>query len=755
VGYSSSFAGLRGFVPLAQQPGRSVTYLEGQLLISTDRGNPGANVVVGHRLYAPGSDRIYGGYVAYDHRNTGNNGFHQIGVGLETLGETWDVRANAYFPVGNTRQLAAESVTNTVTGFSNPVFQDNFLVINRTLQQQIDRRFEAAATGVDLEAGGRIATLGRTGDLRGYGGLYYFDAPGGDGVVGWRARLEARPTETLRVGLALSRDDTFGTNLVLSLGATFPPTRPGREKLETPLLARLGDSVERNANIVIDRQAEQRITTIQDSRPLTNPTTGQPWRFRHVNTGIGTGDGKFETPTGTVAAALAVAQPDDIVYVQPGTNPGIPAFTIPDGVQVLSTGPVQRIDTVELGNLQLPLSGAGVLPSVLGTVTMGNRTTLSGFAISTSTGAGITGSNISQVIVRDNAIANTAAQGMLFTNVQGTLTVTDNTIQQAALEGFALNNTQGQVDLLLTRNQINNNGAAAIDGDGINVQLRTGATGNLTITNNTIANNSSSGGLADGVDVKLFDSSTATLNLADNSITGNQLNGVAIDLESAAQGTFNLARNTISGNQSSGLALLLSDSAQGTFNLDASTLENNQLRGFQAIFSDLTSGTINVTNSRITGNQDDGFYFQASDLAQPRANIINTTISNNARYGIFTLATLKAEPRLVVEASTISGNGFSGVSLNTGDTPLVTAAFRGNSITGNSLGDFEAFTTLPVATICLQPLNNTIGNLFLDDDLGFNGEILVEAGSLPTNTITSSDLTFWSGTTVPAGDCGL
>ena len=753
VGYSSSFTGVRGFVPIAQQPGR-ITFAEGQAFLSTSGGDPGANLVVGHRFYDHKSDRIYGGYVAYDYRNTGKNSFNQVGLGVETLGRKWDARANVYLPIGNTRQLTSEHVTSSTTS-SDPFFQGNFLATTRTTQQQSDRRFEAAAAGVDIEAGTKIANLGKSGELRGYGGLYYFGAPGGEGAVGFRARLEARPTQDIRVGLALSTDKNYGTSLAFNVGVTFPTHRSSRDSVKDPLLARLGDSVNRNSNIVLDRQVESSRSTTQATQLITNPGTGQPFRFRHANPGIGAGVGTFENPTGDVASALAVAQPDDIVYVQPGTNPGIPAFTIPDRVQVLSTGPAQRIDTVEFGNLQLPLSGAGVLPSVQGTVTLGNQTTLSGFAISTATGAGIAGSNINQVTVRDNAIANTAGQGISLNNVQGAIAVIDNTIRQSGLEGFSLTNNQGQVDLLLARNQIANNGANAVDGDGVSIELRNNAAGNLTIANNTIANNSAIGGIADGVEVQLFDAANGNLNLTDNQITGNQANGVAIDLESTAQGTFNIARNTISSNQLSGAALLLSNDARGQFALDGNTIANNQLGGFQAVLSDNTNSTINLTNNAIASNQGDGIFLQTSDQAQAIANILSNSLTNNAGSGIFTSANGTSQLRSLADSNVITGNGASGVSINTGDSALTAGALRANTITGNTFNDVEAFNTAPGATACIQPLNNSIGTLVLDDSSGALGQVQLEAGSLPTNTITSTDFSFWSGTLAPAGACGF
>lgn len=754
VGYSSSYSGLKGFIPITQQPGQKITFAETQAFVDTGNGNPSANVVLGHRFYDAKSDRIYGGYLAYDYRNTGRNGFNQVGLGLETLGRSWDARINAYLPFGATRQLTSQN-TSTTTTFGDPFFQTNFLAANRTVVQQIDRRFEAAAAGVDVEAGGKITQVG-DGELRGYGGLYYFGAPKGEGTVGWRTRLELRPTENLQLGVALSRDNNYGTNVALSVGVTFPTNNSGtrRDRPADPLLARLGDPTNRNANIVLDRQVETRRTTTQDVALIENPATGQPWRFRHAVPGVGTGDGTFENPTGSVAAAVAVAQPDDIVYVQPGTNPGVAGFTIPDRVQVLSTGPIQRIDTVQLGNIPLPLSGAGVLPSVNSTITLGNSTTLSGFNISAANGAGIVGNNISQVTVRDNVIGNTTFQGIALNNVQGQVNITDNVINQARGGGVALNNTAGQVDLLLARNQITNNGATSPTGDGVNVQLRNGATGNFTIQNNTIANNSNLGGSANGVNAQLFDAANGNFNVTNNAITGNQASGTAITAESTARGTFNLNGNTIANNQINGVDALLSNNAQAQINLNGNAITGNQINGVQAIAADQTTANLNLANNTISNNQLDGVFLQTANQANLTANLTRNIITNNLNSGVSSFANDASNQRLFVESNTIANNGFLGLDLSTSGTAQTLATLRANTITGNLFTDAAALTA-PGSRVCLQPLNNTIGSLILDDSLGASGQVQVEAGALPTNTITTSDFTNWSNTLVPAGTCGF
>jgi hypothetical protein len=753
VGYESSFGSIEGFFPLFQTPGSNLTFLEGRLLLSTENSRFSSNIVLGHRFYSANANRIYGGYISYDTRDTGSSSFNQLGLGLETLGDVWEFRGNAYIPVGDTRQLAAETIASTLA-LSDPFFQGNFLAQTRTQQGQINRRFEAAMTGVDLEAGVKIASLGETGNLRGYAGLYYYDAAGSSDILGWRTRLEARPTDTLRLGLALSSDDTFGTNLVLSVGANFPGTRPRGIRREDSVLARLGESVTRQAIIVVDEQIESESFNRQDTVFVTNPTTGQPWTFRHVNLGIGTGNGTFENPTGTVAEALTVAQASEIVYVQLGTNPGIPAFAIPDGVQVLSTGAVQKIDTVELGNIELPLSNTTARPGVTGTVTMGNDdTTLSGFAIASTTGAGIVGSNISNIEIRDNAIANSTAEGISLTEVTGEVAIANNSITNSALEGVTLNNNSGQVELTLTNTQIAGNGESANDGDGVNLELRNTASGNFTLSNNIIADNQGTVGIADGVEIQTFDSASGTFNFSNNQITGNQARGISVASEANAQGTFTIADNQITDNQLTGIEFTLSDDSKGTFNITRNTINNNQLSGVDVLISNNAEGTFDISDNTIADNLDNGINLVLSDESKGTVNISNNSgISRNGFNGININTNGSAEMRVVIESNSIADNTFSGISVNTFDSARTFAKVQLNAITGSSFNDAEALTS-DFGNICLQPLSNTIGSLYLDDSFG--GVIQVEENTLPTNTITTSDTTFWSGTTVPPGNCGF
>ncbi|NES25400.1 MAG: hypothetical protein F6K41_42505, partial [Symploca sp. SIO3E6] len=303
AGYNSSAAGhdgfgrFEGFVPLLQNSGRDLLFLEGRLLL--DNGaHLGGNVLLGYRTFNPELNRTFGGYVGYDNRDTGDSTFNQIGLGLESLGEIWDLRLNGYLPVGDTRQVvASNTVESNFQSTGTPFFQGNSLLIpgNSTFQTTTIR--EAAMSGLDFELGAKLAEFANGGEVRGQVGVYYYDASGSPSTVGGKIRVEVLPTDYLNLGLGVQHDDLFGTNILFTVGGTFPGTRPAgyRQESDEPesVWARMGESISRTASIVVDQQVESVSVTGASTMAATNPATGQPWVFVHVTEG-GNSDGTFE-----------------------------------------------------------------------------------------------------------------------------------------------------------------------------------------------------------------------------------------------------------------------------------------------------------------------------------------------------------------------------------------------------------------------------------------------------------------------------
>ena len=447
VGHTSSGAGfdgttqIRGFIPLRQQPGHTITYLAPQFLIDND-GDIGGNLLVGHRAYSHNSNRIWGGYLSLDARDSDDSEFYQLGLGLESLGTVWDFRINGYIPLGDTTQTIDERTFDTGLDVSSG-FEGNLLVLSSRREQQVVRLEDIALSGFDAEVGARIARWNNeTGDLRGYAGLYFYDANRVDSALGWRLGLEVRPIQNLILGVTVQEDALFGTNVLGSISLAFPRVRPrGPVPDDIEVAARLGEPVRRTSSIAIKTE-ESRETIIDEViEPLRNPEEEDPYRFVHVTLGRSQqGDGTFENPFGSVEEAIAdtISDGNNIVYVDAGSNPDIPAFTIPDRVRVLSQGPVQFLAGMpfpgfpELPSrlpfspevnfddgilVRIPLSGDGNFPTIqdagaTNLVTMGERTVLSGFLMPDAPENAVFARSVEDVEIRDNVITNPGERGI-------------------------------------------------------------------------------------------------------------------------------------------------------------------------------------------------------------------------------------------------------------------------------------------------------------------------------------------------------
>jgi len=571
------FSRLDALVPVWQDPGASLTFVEAHLLW-LDYETLGASVVVGQRFFEAEGDRIWGGYLAYDTRDTGNNQFHQLGLGLEHLSDAWDARLNGAFPIGETRsELGAPTTIAESVQLSALQFQGNSLLASgqRTTTQL--QRFEAALLNLDGEVGGKLFEIGDFAQVRGYGGLYYFNATDID-TLGWRLRLEMRAFDRYTLGLAVQDDAVFSTNLLAGFQVSFGGLVESDG--DRGNIARLGNFVSRNSTIAIAEQTETRtLTETLQAQVAVNPVTGEPWFFQHVGNTVGSeGDGTFENPFSTIAAGVNAAgsngtdNRNEIVYVQFGSNPTqTSAITIPENIQLLSVAPIQTINT-QLGTVQLPLSGTGQRPQINATVTMGNSTILSGFNITSVAGYGIFARNVTGFTIADNSISNVTQYGIRVGvdngSTIGAIAIQNNTLANIGggsasasnlYDGIFVGASGGSTiaDVTITGNTVSN-----VDNDGLAI----GATQASTIARGIIANNAVSNvgrfGIGIGVDTPIPGlglAASAGSNVANIAITGNTVTtggrkagaavpganiGVAIQ-STTSQVCFSLANNTL------------------------------------------------------------------------------------------------------------------------------------------------------------------------------------------------------------------
>jgi trimeric autotransporter adhesin len=724
VGYQSSgsgydgFGSFDGFIPLSQTPNKNLTYLQARLML--DNGaKVGGNILVGHRLFSPNGNRVFGGYLSYDNRDTGPSTFSQLGMGLEMLGDRFDLRLNGYLPVGQTRNRISESVFDggfQATGA--PAFSGNFLVIPGTRQQIVTRINEVALSGLDAEVGMRLLDFGNGGALRGYTGLYHYTGSG-ISTTGFRARLEANPTNGLKLGLGVQTDGLFGTSVIASVGLALPGFRPAGATPQS-VLARMGDAPDRTSPIAVTTQREvQDIGSLPANIVLLNPATGQAWLFQHVNPGVGTGTGTFENPTGAIAPALGNTQSDgnSIVYVRSGTT-ALTAFTIPSQVQVLSTGPAQRINTAQFGSVQLPGSGAGTLPTVAGTVTLaanGTNQVLSGFAITNTPGQpGVTGvGNVSAQILQNTVTINAPntatlqnGRGIVLNNASGNTQISTNTVRNAIGEGIRLDNVSGIASI--TNNTVLNT---------IQPQTQTGLESSIFIRNNTgdvdltIANNL----VGDNTTRASFDASGVPITSG-----GNEIDGIEVGICRAYTGADALARCSptatariaILNNTVRNIGVVGQDGADG---IDINLNNGDDDNDTGARISSLT-----ISGNQISNIADKGVSFGVDGDAVLTSGIVtNNTVDNVGDIGLALRTRLNSTTTFTVTGNTVSNaigggtNGGTGVGI---EYALSRANNNGRStgtIANNTLINNTTGLNIPVrgtGQASLTVSNNTITN---------------------------------------------
>ncbi len=705
-GSYSRLGRLDAFVPLDQEPGETITFLEGHLVLG-EAEDFGGSLLLGYRGHNTDHDRIRGGYVGFDVRETGNSNFYQLGAGYESLGDPWDFRLNGYLPFGDRSQTITDTVIDTGTQISTG-FAGNQLVLNS--QRQRERLFqqELALGGFDAEAGYRLARWDE-GDLRFLGGVYLYHAPDLDSYLGWRLRLASNFTPNFNGGLALQEDGLFGSRLILSVGATFPGNRPAGAIADADRVrARLGEFVVRQPEIAVylDEDSERFVEAA--SMPLMNPEEEEAYRFQHVTLGAAGGDGTFENPFGTVAEALAatVGDGNDVVYVNDDTNGVIPAFTIPDRVQVLSQGPRQLLAGLPFPGfeqtparlpfspainytdgivVELPFSGDGNFPQIQDGVVLGDRTMLAGFQINNATNTAIFGSDIANVEIRNSIITDPGERGIFLNDVGGSVLIFDTAIVGA--QGTAPNSGQGifiQNSTTQNANEVNIQGFQA-DNNRVGIELlavgslATFAAPNQVVTIGPSNSANTSIGLPSGAAIA-------------NSLNGNTAQGLLIEADTLGGQEITVQGITASNNGAAGISII--------------DVPGGVLTAFQEV---------QVRDSAIANNNGPGIQIRATGTAEQEFNFDGNRIVNNNGPGIESIASNSAIQEFVAKTeinslgignNVIAGNNGDGISIESLVSDVLLVEAQQNTFENNASGVDFSVASNDSSRTCLVAFDN-------------------------------------------------
>jgi predicted outer membrane repeat protein len=620
------------WAPLAQQSDR---VLYGDLrLMGDDDSNKEGNLGFGYRQINPKFNSVLGANVWIDRRRTerGNN-FHQLTLGVESLGETIDLRANGYIQLNSAKTTVTPNIgsaTPYLAG-SNIFFDTNGFII------------EEPQDGFDAEVGLRLPIFQKYIDTtRIYAGGYHFFGDTTDNVTGFRLRTEAQVNSIFSVGARFQHDGPRGSQGFLEATLRFP-FKSKKLFQQEGLRSRLDESPERDIDIVTGSKVDTGL-----AKPVLN-TSGTEQRILYVdNTAQANGTGTKENPFNTLATAQAALHANDILYVNrgDGTTTGMDQGIVIDkaNVQLIGSGSALTYGGYTLIN-------AGQSPAITNIQTStddytgnavyayGGNITIAGLTLNGAQGNGVfvlanAGKNFSNVTVTNITSSNNLKQGIVIGSDNAAIdimSVTYSTVSnniQAGINLYTVN--AGRAGTMLVENN-----TANTNGGGIVAQGYTNSIIGSIIVQNNIANNNTTHAIASYIrsgtktDYLLYENNTALNNI------GHEINLSPSNTDSLIKEA--VIRGNLTSNNQDGLLTSVGVGSQiSKLTIENNNSFNNSVHGFDVTVSgNLISGEIkNNTSNR---NGQNGILVFGANSGNLTVSISGNTATENAPvnyYGI-------------------------------------------------------------------------------------------------------------------------
>lgn len=552
-------------------------------------GQFGGNFGLGYRYLNEGMMSWYGGSLWYDVDDSTGELFHQVGLSLDAVIESWEVRSNLYLPVGDTQKA-----------FGSENFAAEF--VGNQLLFDSTTKYGSAMKGVDIEGGYGLPLdlFGFESAIRGFVGGYFFNGDDVDNVNGVKVRGELVVNNAVTTQLLYTNDDTFGSNVMVGMtfdfpfGSDHPSSRWGRA-MPSPYRP-----VERNYNVIVSQfdSSVQNVVAI-------NPRTGQPYEVQHVSaTGSAGGDGSVNDAWATVGQAQAAGA--DLIYVHSNTVLG-EQITLVSGQSLLGEMAGQHVLDANYGSLLLPATAAGATPRISGVngpaVTLASNTTFGGFQIDNITGNGIVGNSASNVVLRDLTFSGISGDAVQLNDSTGSLALNSLSFLNTPGRGLVIDGGTANVEVTgqfdnvggdavtladLTGGTVALNGLSITDGGARGI-VTSNLAADLTIDELTVTNNGGDAVVFDGGDGDILLSGLTTIqdSLARGLVFSN-LDSESIEIEELLV------------NSSAAADAVTVDNVSGEITFHSITLDLENGRGLVANEADsliVKGGTITTTNA--------------------------------------------------------------------------------------------------------------------------------------------------------------
>lgn len=234
AGLSGYFSGkslysyLDFFLPLYEMPDNAVFFINPALgfskqFVEGGRHEERLSFGLGHRIYLPGEQfgRGAGGFFSKglilglnwhidEMYSRYGNLFTRTGGGAELLSNWFDARFNCYFSLTKAKELDRHPGSRR-DFFGSATYNDGAY------------DYETMYSGMDGELGLRLPLVDQIGEIRLFGGAYYYTAGHVDKVSGLKARLEWNPLPSISLGAAVfSSRHLNGDRWQVQLGYRLP-----------------------------------------------------------------------------------------------------------------------------------------------------------------------------------------------------------------------------------------------------------------------------------------------------------------------------------------------------------------------------------------------------------------------------------------------------------------------------------------------------------------------------------------------------
>ena len=723
IGYNQGYSSLDGFFSLRDFSQEVVLpFLDFRFHVFND-GKLAGNAGVGVRYLK--NQRIWGANSYYDIRQGQGQVYNQIALGLESLGAIWDFRLNGYLPVGSKRSPFLSTNFDTFSGHS----------------MILKRRYAFAMGGFNGEIGAHFDWWKKV-PIYFTAGSYFLHGKS-QSTWGGESRLAIDPYKYVRLEGNVSYDHIFKwvgqgqLGLIFSFGGKESAKKVSKgSECSVPIMdLRLAQRVDRHEIIPLDRACKQTLAI--------DPSTGEPYFFLFVDNESHS-QGTWESPYSTLADAIDVIQPGNIIYLLPGSGASYEGGISLGNQQRLWGSGIDYTLTTQAGPITIPAQSAS-FPSV--TLSMASATpaitvfdacevaglNITGINGVSGNGAAISGAVFTDTFIHDNTINNVdGVQAFIYLrDCRGNIQVSNNSLLNGGTDGasgIVIDNSTAfgnELNVIIAQNTISN----ILSGDGIaiaaDVGSSTGAGYNIvvaSITDNVLDNINSNGGaglFGFGSGIGLYNDIGGTgHNQLNATISGNALSAIT----GGSQAVFEPTSGSASG---SGIAIYTNFNGVGgdavvaavsNNSLDAviggvfSSEEGNNLAGIAggsgiAIYTSLSGNgdtSVDVTISKnalsaitgggtITGGADNlgvaggsGIALY-SDFSSNGATAITSVIADNTLNGI-----AGGMPNNLEGTSNFGVCGGSGIgvytAMNGSGSDTIISSITGNSLDGVSGG---------------------------------------------------------------------